>query len=126
MPTGDIEPHDQGSALKAVWREMRCQGQKLDRVIAFITKDPMDKNAADGMLQVQEEHGRRLDDVKGRVTNLETQHEANLIKINATRDETDTMRTEHTWTMAWDALKMCMAAAVGAVSAVIAGRPPHP
>jgi hypothetical protein len=126
MTGGETEPHDHTAAMRAIWREMRAQGAKQDKMLALMTKDPLDLLAPPGIKQIQEDHTRRIDDVKTRVANLETQHEANLTKINATRDETDAMRTEHTWTMAWDGLKMCMAAAVGALTAALTTRPPHP
>lgn len=129
------EPIDHNPAMaKAIWAEIRRQGEQqkshgimLDRLLSAVTRDPLDRHGDPGIVQVQEDHGRRIDDVKARVTNLEVQHESNLEKINAARAAEDERQGDRTWTMGWDALKLGLAAAAGAISGVIASKPPgHP
>lgn len=139
MPTEELHP-DTPVALPDVWRELRRQGKKQTLMLALLTKDPLDQDAKPGMLQVQEEHGRRLTEVQGRVTNLETQHESNLLRINQAKareeeaaEAASLTKADHKWTMVWDIAKASAAmvgtaalAVVTYASATFLARPPHP
>jgi hypothetical protein len=96
----------QPASLKALWRELRAQGVRIDgqgvtlqQILRALTKDPLDPASKDGLVQLQESHGRHIEDLENRVTELE-----------------DTEAKDGDWlrTALWDLAKMAGAAGLGA------------
>ena len=123
------EPPIDTNYLRDMRDELRAYGFRQNQMFAVLTKDPLDPHAAPGLMQIQEDQGRRLDDVKFRVTNLEVQHESNLEKINNAKEAQDVLRKERSWLMLYDAFKAIatglIGAVTGAVSAVFAMKIMH-
>lgn len=83
--TGRVPQADPNAGMqKAIWAEVRRQGAQIDRqgaqidkLLRAVTVDPLDPDpdAKPGLVQVQKDHGDRLDDQADRLAVLEAAHE---------------------------------------------------
>lgn len=101
----------QASSLAAVWRELRAQGLKIDRLLRAVTKDELDPGAPDGLIQLQKAQGVHIQDLEARVTVIENDQKAAGIR-----------QGDRFWTIAWDTVRTLGAALVGAAVGVLTAK----
>jgi hypothetical protein len=89
--------------IEGVWAEVRQLSGKVDRLLRAVTKDPLDPEAKPGLVQRQEEHEGRLDDLDARVTKIENQGEEAAKKWGG-----------RAWSTFYDIAKLAGAAGLGA------------
>lgn len=111
-PPPAAPPHDTSLATMAA--QIRALVSKVDKVIALITRDPLDPHAKDGLLQVQEAQGRQLADHEARLSAVEDERAAEA-KAGAEAAGKDADKWGgRAWAAFYDVVKMAGAAGLGA------------